>query len=88
VEHQAGALKSHLKNLPILLGFCNQQISSPHNKSIKDIVPKLTGIRNMLANTAKAIFSAAKLDVLLMLQPMSKVLQKAELLYFKLWENP
>ncbi len=40
VEHQADALKSHFKNLPVLLGFCNQQISSPHNKSIKDIVPK------------------------------------------------
>ena len=62
------------------MGFCNQQISSPHNKSIKDIVPQLTGIMNTLANPAKAIFSASKLDVLLMLQPMSKVLQKAELL--------
>ena len=80
VEHQADALKSHLKNLPVLIGFCNQQISSPHNKSIKDIVPKLTGIKNTLANTAKVIFSASKLDVLLMLLPMSKVLQKAELL--------
>jgi hypothetical protein len=87
VEHQAGALKSHLKNLPVLLGFCNQQISSPHNKSIKNIVPKLTGIKNTLANTAKAIFSAARLDVLLMLQPMTKVLQKAELLAPELISN-
>ena len=80
VEHQARALQSHLKNLPVLIGFCNQQISSPHNKSMKDIVPKLMGIKNTLANTAKAIFFAAKLNVLLMLQPMTKVLQKAELL--------
>ena len=79
VEHQAGVLKSHLKNLPVLVGFCKQQISSPHNKSIKDIVPKLTGIKNTLANTAKAIFSAAKLHVLLM--------EKAELLAPELISN-
>ena len=30
VEHQVAALKSHLKNVPIFIGFCDQQILTPH----------------------------------------------------------
>ena len=31
VEHQIAGLDSHMHNLPILLGFINQQIVDPHN---------------------------------------------------------
>ena len=44
VEHQRDALKSH-HNLVILIGFCNNQIISPHNDSFKKIVAQLEGIK-------------------------------------------
>ena len=44
VEHRTEALDSHLINLPILIGFCDQQISSPHNNAIKKLKSKLEGV--------------------------------------------
>ena len=38
------ALDSHLINLPILIRFCDQQISSPHNNTIKKLKSKLEGV--------------------------------------------
>ena len=35
VEHQVNAIGSYLKNLPVLIGFLNQQIVAPHNNSMK-----------------------------------------------------
>ena len=36
--HQAMTLNLHLGDLPILIGFCDQQIKSP-NATIKKLVP-------------------------------------------------
>ena len=35
VEHGIPALKSHLHNLPILIGFCDQQMKELHNQTMK-----------------------------------------------------
>ena len=47
VEHRIEALDSHLINLPILIGFCDQQISSPHNSTIKKLKSKLEGVERV-----------------------------------------
>ena len=57
VEHQIAGLYSHLHNLPILLGFLNQQIANPHSKSIKDIVPKLQGIESNITVLKHILFN-------------------------------
>ena len=44
VEHRIAALESHLHNLPILIGFCDQQIKQLHNQTMKKLVPVLEGI--------------------------------------------
>lgn len=80
VEHRLAALDSHLDNLPILIGFCDQQIRAPHNDTIKKLVPTLEGIRKSVANTTSLIFNAAKLDILAILRPMSMILQDTTLL--------
>lgn len=75
VEHRVASLNSHLVNLPVLLGFCDHQIVHPHNITIKKIVSTLAGIRKEIAKTDAVIFTAAKLDILALLKPMSKILQ-------------
>ena len=64
VEHQTAAIASHLHNLPILIGFCNNQISAPHNTQIKKLKPKLEGIKTHTCKTKRILFLAIKLDVL------------------------
>ena len=76
VEHRIEALDSHLINLPILIGFCDQQISSPHNNTIKKLKSKLEGVRKSVTSVTALIFNSVKLDVLEVLWPMSKILQE------------
>ena len=80
VEHQKDALKSYLHNLLVLIGFCNNQIISPHNDSIKNIVSQLEGIKNVVAVNLHVIFNAIKFDVLGMIETTSKIFQEADLL--------
>lgn len=40
-EHQAAALGSYNTNLPLLIGYCNNQIADPYNDTMKKAVPKL-----------------------------------------------
>ena len=75
VEHRIAALESHLHNLSILIGFCDQQIKHPHNQTMKKLVPVLEGIRKNIASTKSLLFNSVKLDILNVLQPMSKILQ-------------
>ena len=79
VEHVA-ALDSHLDNLPVLIGFCDQQIRALHNATIKKLVPTLQGMRKSMAKTTSLIFNAVKLDILAILHPMSMILQGTTLL--------
>ena len=44
VQHQVDALESSIKNLPIFLGFANQQIFDRYNQQMKDSKPKLQGL--------------------------------------------
>ena len=44
VEHQVDALDSSIKNLPIFLGFANQQTSDPYNQQMKGCKAKLQGL--------------------------------------------
>ena len=76
VEHRIAALESHLHNLPILNGFCDQEIKQSHNH----IVPVLEGIHKNIASTKSLLFNSLKLDILNLLQPMSKILQDTSLL--------
>ena len=88
VEHRIAALESHLHNLPILIGFCDQQIKQPHNQTMKKIVPILEGVCKNIASTKSLLFNSMKLDILKLLQqPMSKILHDVtafSYLYYKL----
>ena len=80
VEHQVAALNLHLKNLPIFIRFCDQQILTPHNASMKLARSKRKGIRKNVCNTDRIIYCALKLDILSVIAPMSKILLEAELM--------
>ena len=45
VEYQVDSLASMFHNLPIFIGFANQQIISPSNKQMKDVKTKLQGMQ-------------------------------------------
>ena len=80
VEHRIAALESHLHNLPVLIGFCDQQIKQLHNQTMKKLVPVLEGIHKNIISTKSLLFDSVKLDILNLLQPMSKILQDTSLL--------
>ena len=80
IEHRITALESHLHNLPILIGFCDQQIKQPHNQTMKKLVPVLEGIHKNITSMKSLLFNSVKLDILNLLQPMSKILQDMLLL--------
>ena len=80
VEHWIAALESHLHNLPILIGFCDQQIKQLHNQTMKKLAPILEGICKNITSTKSLLFNSIKLDILNLLQPMSKILQDMLLL--------
>ena len=80
VEHRIEALDSHLINLPILIGFCDQQISSLHSNTIKKLKSKLGGVRKSVTSVTTLIFNSVKLDVLEVVWPMNKILQETLLL--------
>ena len=84
VEHQSPELNSHINNLSISIGFCNNQILRPHNAQIKKVKSKLEGYKNDMCETKKVIFEAIKLDVRHLLEPLSKTLQEVSLLTPKL----
>ena len=64
VEHQVDSLASMFHNLPIFIGFANQQIRSPYNKQMKGVKTKLQGMQKQTTNVDKLVFSAIKQDVL------------------------
>ena len=64
VEHRVDALESHLHNLPILIGFCDQQIKQPHNQTMKKLFRVLEGIRKNIASTKSLHFNSVKLKSL------------------------
>ena len=78
--HPIAALESHLHNLPILIGFCDQQIKQLHNQTMKKLVPVLEGIRKDIASMKSLLFNSVKLDILNLLQPMIKILQDMSLI--------
>ena len=80
VKHRIEALDSHLINLLKLIGFCDQQISSPHNNTIKKLKSKLEGVRKCVTSVTTLIFNSVKLDVLEVVWLMSKILQETLLL--------
>ena len=80
VEHRIKTLDSHLINLLILIGFCDQQISSPHNNTIKKLKSKLEGVQKSVTSVTSLIFNSVKLDVLEVVRPISKILQETSLL--------
>ena len=75
-EHRIEALDSQLINLPILIGFCDQQTSSPHNNTIKKLKSKLQGVQKIATSVTALIFNSVKLDELEVVWPMSKILQE------------
>lgn len=80
VEHQAANINAYGHNLPILIGFFDQQISNPHNASIKKVKSTLEGLRSNICQTERIIFCGVKEDVLSIVQPLSKVLQENSLI--------
>lgn len=79
-EHQVANIKSHLHNLPILIGFLNQQITEPHNATMKKIQADLEGYKANICNVDRIVFAAAKQDVLAMIQPLTKIMQENSLI--------
>ena len=80
MEHQVVGLDSHLRNLPILPGFLNQQIIDSHNKSMKDFVPTLQGMKTNITNLKQILLDYAKMEILATIQPLSKILQEISLI--------
>ena len=80
VEYQVDALESSIKNLPVFLGFANQQISDPYNQQMKDSKRKLQGLLTDNLDITKIVFNTIKVDILLILLPVSKTLQESSLL--------
>lgn len=80
VEHQIANINSHNHNLPILIGFLNQQISSPHNVSIKKIKAEMEGHKSNICHVDRIIYVGAKQDVLNLIRPLGKVLQDNSLI--------
>ena len=74
MEHQVAAF-----NLHILIGFLNQQIQSPHNATIEKFVLKMEGIRKNIEQRKPVIFNSVNLDILVLLRPMSNILQEINL---------
>lgn len=87
VEHQADNLNSHNSNLPILIGFFNQQISDPYNATIRKDKALFKGIKNEITNLDRLLYNGAKLDILTILLPLSKSFQENELLLPSLLSN-
>ena len=56
VEHQEAALKSHIHNFLVFNGFCNNQITNPHNNQIKKIKAKLEGFKDDICATKRLVF--------------------------------
>ena len=79
-EHQAAALESQHKNLPLFIAYCNDQIANPYNQTMKKLAPKLQGILNNVTKTNHMLFNAVKQDFLSGLTPMTKVLQDTQLI--------
>ena len=75
VEHSVESISSHLQNLEVFISFCNQQIQQPHNKTMKELVPKMEGIKNNVCIIKRLLFESAKLDILNLIKPLSKTLQ-------------
>ena len=74
VEHQVAALKSHIHDFPVFIGFCNNQITNPHNNQIKKIKAKLEGFKDDIYETECLVFEAVKFDILLVLLLTPKVM--------------
>ena len=75
VEHQA-ALKSHINNFPVFIGFCNNQITNPHNNQIKKIRTKMEGFKDDTCEMKRLVFEAVKFDALQILSPLVKLCRK------------
>ena len=80
VEHQHDALVSITNNLPIFLGFANQQISNPYNRQMKDACSTLQGYMKDNCKLEKLFFSYIKMDILSVMRPISKTFQDNSLL--------
>ncbi len=79
-EHQTAALGSYNTNLPLLIGYCNNQIADPYNNTMKKAVPTLQGILGNITKTNDILFNAIKQDILAGITPMTKILQDAQLI--------
>lgn len=80
VEHQVDALTAINHNLPVFISFSNQQIVEPYNRTMKMLKPKLEGMLKNATKTNRIIFNCIKQDVLTAIRPISKILQKCELI--------
>ena len=49
VLHELIAIDVYLKNLPMFIGFLNNEISSPHNATMKKEKPKVEGKKILFA---------------------------------------
>ena len=79
-EHQVDALTSYNHNLPVFIAFANQQISEPYNKTMKYVGPKLQGMLKNVTQIARVIYNSIKQDILTVIRPTTKILQRCDLL--------
>ncbi|XP_002130702.2 uncharacterized protein LOC100179588 [Ciona intestinalis] len=80
VGHQTAAIETFLFNLPTLIEFCSDQLSSPHNNIMKKDKSRLEGVKRKCTSLKSIIMLAVKHDVLNMVKPCSLALKDANLL--------
>ena len=80
MEHQWEAIETSLSNLPVYLGFLNQQMDTPHNQTMKREGARLKGMEKKARVTNIILYQALKHDILSLILPCSKVQQSNGLL--------
>ena len=80
MEHQLEVIETSLSNLPVYLGFLNQQMVAPHNQTMKREGAKLKGMEKKARVTSIILYQALKHNILSLILPCSKVLQGSSLL--------
>lgn len=79
-SHQVDSSSNFLRNLDTLIGFLNHQVLSPHNKTMKDARPVMTGHLKSCSNLTNILFIAVRKDILAYISPFSQALEGKKLL--------
>ena len=80
VSHQLTAISIHLRNLPTMLAFSNEQVEMPYNNTMKKEKARMEGIRKDASSLQLLIYQAVRYDIMAYSVPCSLTLEKSSLL--------